>query len=178
MCRFKNFQFERTSTEMKTTAESYLRSNYDAYWSPEAAGERIEQFPCNKLDQPSTNSKRKRAQALVGAMLSPGRDTEDDEILLVEDQVEEEDTTAVLSNACEARTLYHVQSEVDRYLLLPQIPHTTEDGRDADILSWWKLRSLEFPYLSKMARQFLALPCSSAGNVLQVVNGCLSPLCI
>ena len=27
---------------MKTTAENYLRSNYDAYWSPDAAGERIQ----------------------------------------------------------------------------------------------------------------------------------------
>ena len=56
------------------------------------------------------------------------------------------------------------QTEVDRYLQLPQAPHVTEDGKDVDILIWWRDRSWEFPFLSKMARQFLALPCSSAGK--------------
>ena len=163
---------------MNMTAEkNHLRVNYVTSWSSEAAGERIGQFPCNKLDQPSKNSKRKRSQALVGAMLSPGRDTEDDEILLAEDQVEE-DAIAGPSDTCEVQEVNKFQSEVDRYFLLPQIPHTTEDGRDADILSWWKLRSLDFPYLSKMARQFLALPCSSASKFIYLVNGCRLPLCI
>ena len=39
----------------------------------------------------------------------------------------------------------------------------TEKGNDVDIVSWWRDRSKEFPHLSKMARQYLALPCSSAG---------------
>jgi hypothetical protein len=53
-------------------------------------------------------------------------------------------------------------TEVDRYLSLPQ-EKACIGGRDLDILQWWKARAGEFPCLSKMARQFLALPASSAG---------------
>lgn len=38
-----------------------------------------------------------------------------------------------------------------------------EDGRDFDLLSWWKVHSTVFPNLSRMARQYLAFPASSAG---------------
>ena len=52
--------------------------------------------------------------------------------------------------------------EVDRYLRLPEIPLQTPSGQDQDILHWWKQHEIEFPNLSKMARQFLAAPASSA----------------
>ena len=55
------------------------------------------------------------------------------------------------------------RSEVDRYLQLPQLDHITEQGSDVDILTWWRDHSSTFPHLSKMARQYLAHPCSSAG---------------
>ena len=35
-------------------------------------------------------------------------------------------------------------------------------GNDQDILAWWRQEAPEFPHLSKMARQFLAAPASSA----------------
>ena len=52
--------------------------------------------------------------------------------------------------------------EVDRYLRLPEIPLQTPSGQDQDILQWWRSHTSEFPNLSKMARQFLAAPASSA----------------
>ena len=52
--------------------------------------------------------------------------------------------------------------EVDRYLRLLEIPLQTPSGQDQDILHWWKQHENEFPNLSKMARQFLAAPASSA----------------
>ena len=52
--------------------------------------------------------------------------------------------------------------EVERYLRLPEIPLQTPSGNDQDILLWWKQHESEFPNLSKMARQFLAAPASSA----------------
>ena len=52
--------------------------------------------------------------------------------------------------------------EVDRYLRLPEIPLQTPSGQDQDITHWWKQHASEFPNLSKMARQFLAAPASSA----------------
>lgn len=53
--------------------------------------------------------------------------------------------------------------EVERYLRLPQIALHNASGDDQDILYWWKEQSTNFPFLSKMARQFLASPASSAG---------------
>ena len=57
------------------------------------------------------------------------------------------------------------RSEVDRYLQLPQLDHSTDTGGDVDILKWWRDNSYNMPHLAKMARQYLAHPCSSAGNV-------------
>ncbi|CAK8563449.1 unnamed protein product [Lathyrus sativus] len=50
------------------------------------------------------------------------------------------------------------KSELDQYLeesLLPRVP-------DFDVLSWWKLNKLKYPTLSKMARDILSVPVSSA----------------
>ena len=45
-------------------------------------------------------------------------------------------------------------SEIDRYLRLPQIPVFDSAGKDQDILEWWRHEGVDFPNLSKMARQF------------------------
>ena len=52
--------------------------------------------------------------------------------------------------------------EVERYLRMPQIPVQDSTGCDQDILLWWKDHASLIPNLSKMARQFLAAPASSA----------------
>ena len=52
--------------------------------------------------------------------------------------------------------------EVERYLHLLEIPLQIPTGHDQDILYWWKAHATEVPNLSKMARQFLAAPASSA----------------
>jgi hypothetical protein len=52
--------------------------------------------------------------------------------------------------------------EIDRYLHLPEIPLQTPSRQDQDILHWWKQHASKFPNLSKMARQFLLAPASSA----------------
>jgi hypothetical protein len=49
-------------------------------------------------------------------------------------------------------------SEVDQYLLLPQL----SDGMAFDLLAWWKKHSTMWPNLSRMARQYLALPATSS----------------
>ena len=53
-------------------------------------------------------------------------------------------------------------SEIERYLRLPQIPVFDSAGKDQDILEWWRHEGVDFPNLSKMARQFLYAPASSA----------------
>ena len=53
-------------------------------------------------------------------------------------------------------------NEVERYLRMPQIPMTDVSGNDHNILNWWRDNESGFPHLSKMARQFLSAPASSA----------------
>lgn len=48
-----------------------------------------------------------------------------------------------------------VVSEVDRYLAQNVVPKTT------NVLNWWKQNSYEFPVLSRMAKDYLAIQCSS-----------------
>ena len=54
-------------------------------------------------------------------------------------------------------------TEVDRYLALPQQRAMLPSGVEASPLEWWKGNCVGMPHLAKMARQFLALPASSAG---------------
>ncbi|CAG8779304.1 7693_t:CDS:2, partial [Cetraspora pellucida] len=49
------------------------------------------------------------------------------------------------------------QTELDRYLLLPEINKTEENNP----LDWWKWRKAEFPILSILARRYLAIPATS-----------------
>ncbi len=53
--------------------------------------------------------------------------------------------------------------EVENYFRLPQIALHNVSGHDHDIFNWWKQNAPDIPFLSKMARQFLAAPASSAG---------------
>lgn len=66
-----------------------------------------------------------------------------------EDEMEEEEEPDVPTT----------KSEVEEYLLLSQIPFTMA----FDLLDWWRTRSAMWPNLSRMARQFLALPATSGG---------------
>ena len=52
--------------------------------------------------------------------------------------------------------------EVERYLRMTQIPMTDISGNDQNILNWWRDNESGFPHLSKMARQLLSAPASSA----------------
>ncbi|KAF2310597.1 hypothetical protein GH714_015215 [Hevea brasiliensis] len=61
-----------------------------------------------------------------------------------------------------------MKSELDQYLeesLLPRV-------HEFDVLSWWKLNKLKYPTLSKMARDILTIPVSTAApdSVFDTVN--------
>ena len=51
--------------------------------------------------------------------------------------------------------------EVELYLSMSQVDFNSL--RDDEVLDWWKIHKSMFPNLGRMARQFLALPASSAG---------------
>ena len=46
--------------------------------------------------------------------------------------------------------------EADKCLKMAPAPHET------DVLQWWTVHKVEFPSLSRMARQFLSIPATSA----------------
>lgn len=64
--------------------------------------------------------------------------------------------------------LYHVKraridpvmndDEIKRFEAFPRV------GENIDILAWWKSMSLQFPGLAKVAREYLAIPGSSASS--------------
>ncbi len=57
-------------------------------------------------------------------------------------------------------TSQQMKSELDQYLeesLLPRV-------QEFDVLGWWKLNKMKYPTLSKMARDILSIPVSTAGS--------------
>jgi len=68
-----------------------------------------------------------------------------------------------------------LETDLEKYLKLPELPLTMADGKPADILSWWKQRDHSLPAdpqtnrpeglprLARMARQYHNEPATSAG---------------
>lgn len=59
---------------------------------------------------------------------------------------------------------HHMKSELDQYLEEALVPRIQE----FDILDWWKLNTLKYPTLSKMARDVLAIPMSMVSPGLSI----------
>lgn len=60
-----------------------------------------------------------------------------------------------LYSSCETRPSASHASELEEYFNQPRASSTT------DILQWWKRHELQFPILSKIARDFLSIPATS-----------------
>lgn len=152
--RFKHFVFPGATLRMRNDAKKYFRAAYDADWSPEAMSKRAESIAgteeeqddegddCEAQEHVVASPPKKKARA-TGAAMFLGLDCVDD--------ADEEVEPAI------------PQSEVDVYLALPQMRAITPSGKEACPLEWWRGHQSTLPHLSKMARQFLALPASSAG---------------
>mgnify|MGYP006275782325 CR=1 FL=1 len=142
---------------MRSLAEQYLKGCFESNWSPEAA---TQQYRCDEEMKPSQRKtgKKRKAYSLVASLLSMDAWEEEEE------EMDKEDDDMDQLHHWDSDVNWNKYSEVERYLQLPQLPTTTEDGKDVDILAWWRKQLTNLPYLSKMARQYLALPCSSAGG--------------
>ncbi|CAG8771863.1 19530_t:CDS:1, partial [Racocetra fulgida] len=55
------------------------------------------------------------------------------------------------------RDEYIEQTEIDKYLMLPEIEPTETN----DLLVWWKQRRSDFPILCVLAKKYLAILASS-----------------
>jgi len=59
-----------------------------------------------------------------------------------------------------ATSTSELPSELDTYLAKPTIPRSGH----FDVLAWWRSNSLEYPILSRMARDILVVPASSVAS--------------
>lgn len=115
-------------------AYNYLRNNYDENFAPTCKLE-----PKHAAAPPPKKKLKKTALATF----------------LDDSDEEEEDIDVPLADLSRTDDV----TEVDTYLALPQVSKLPGD----DILTWWKSHAGMFPNLARMARQYLALPASSAG---------------
>ena len=186
--RFKLMNFLGCTAQMKTDAEEYLLENYKADWSPRAVAraERVAEKAAAAVLAAAMGS-----NAPEGDEDASGSDSDEPESMQVgdpESEVQEVEVAPIfktkkdvkkvakgglanfMSNFAQKAPSVAEQvpsasgdyEEVHRYLRLPQIPLQTSTGEDQNILLWWKDHAPSFPHLSKMARQFLAAPASSA----------------
>jgi hypothetical protein len=147
--------FEGCTAKWKLDAERYLAVAYESDWSPKAMStkeaeiDRLNVTAKPNKDQHVGTAKANDAKkptsgfsafsAFVFANGGEPHDVVDDEPANVQ-----------------------ITTEVDKYLQMPALPHS-RNGRDTCPLEWWKMHAPQLPHLAKMARQFLALPASSAG---------------
>lgn len=139
--RFKLMNFHGCTAEMKGNAEKWLKANYVADWGPERP-DNVDNVPA-----PLQAAKKKPPTSGFCAFMS-----------LVDGQVD----SGMDDQPEQPQPSQQAQSEVEKYLSLPQLP-LHRNGKDTNPLEWWKMHEHELPHLSKMARQFLAMPASSAG---------------
>jgi hypothetical protein len=134
--------FQGCSGDMKAKAEQYLKANYLADWSPPVVP---------PVSVPIALAARpKAATSGLVAMMN-----------LVNCQMGQLDNHDS-EHDDEPLQPVQLQTEVDKYLALPQLPYD-RNGKDTNPLDWWKLHAPQLPNLAMMARQFLAMPASSAG---------------
>ena len=143
--RFKNFQYSGATDEIRKLAHTYLRNNFQQNFLPKS----IKQPEAtSKPTIPEPRKKKKKSTVLATFLVSDDEDGSYDE---------DEDIDVPIAS------LVPGIEELDAYIGLPQVNHVDRNGEEVDVLLWWKEHAHMFPNLSKMARQYLAMPASSAG---------------
>lgn len=156
-CRFKLLDFPGMDARLRAKAQRFLRANYRADWAP--------------WESTETESSGEDTDVVVVNHLVPQQPKKQSALALFLADDEEPEETPVPEQPVAPR------DEVEEYLKLPQASSTNPDGSELDILSWWKIHEEQLPHLSKMARQFLALPASSAGAERIFTAAGKRPLC-
>jgi hypothetical protein len=135
-------------------AHSYLKNNFIQNFLPKPVILPTKQQEiCKRDDLPEPPQKKLKMSAL--ATFLDGDDDDDDLCDAADDDAEIDVPIATLA--------VPGSEELDAYLVLPQAHHINKSGVECDILEWWKTHAHMFPNLSKMARQYLGMPASSAG---------------
>jgi hypothetical protein len=61
------------------------------------------------------------------------------------------------------------ETELQRYLRIPLVPHSTKEGK-FNVVRFWAIHGGEFPTLKKAAKDYLATPATSS-TVERMFNG-------
>lgn len=147
--RFKNFDFKRADANTRAEARKWLIDVYVKDWAPAVEEEEQDDEVENTVPAPK---RQKRHNFLYSDSDSDGEDAEPEQATSDQDGG---DTRSQQPASKEDPR----REEVMKYLALPQV----QADEDFDLLEWWRAHESFFPNLAKMARQFLALPASSAG---------------
>ena len=71
--------------------------------------------------------------------------------------------TPSVPSSSEDIDLQAAMAELEAYVASPCIMSKNIDGSDVDILKWWKeIGEKRYPHIALMARQYLAVPATSA----------------
>ena len=140
-CRFKDFVFDRADKSLRPKAHELLKGNFKENFMPDE-DKKKPATTCNGRRPPPALAKpaKKKKKLSAAAALLMGDDDDGDA----------------------QETPITILDEVERYLALPQ-QKMVKNGVEFNLLLWWKDHESELPNLSRMARQYLALPASSCG---------------
>ena len=161
--RHKDYNFKGTTIADKLWANQILKATFEDKWA--AAVPTLAPAPA---PAPATAPAPAPAPAPVPAPAPAAASSSYADIFArpMEDDSDEEEEAAAVAT---------VETDLEKYLRLPELPLTMPDGRPADILSWWKERDHSLPAdpnsgrpeglprLARMARQYHSEPASSAG---------------
>ena len=157
--RFRRFRFKGSDFYDKNQAFQWFREEYLANWAPKTVHD-------EELDTDEVAKGKRKKCALTNDDSDISSDDESDgEGICSDDEgaVQNDDSDA---DACEDESDTGRLNEITVYLAGKQLENIPE----FDLLEWWFARRGEYPHLSKMMRQFLASPASSAG-VERLFNG-------
>ena len=166
--RFKNFDFKRVQNVCKcqpvapskcvcptpANARKWLINNFVENWAPQIEKANEEEEEGEEVVKEPAAKRRKT----VGFLDSDTEEDEDADESFASRLAADVEVSGE-SPKQPAKEEDHRREEVLKYLSLPAIQHTD----DFDLLGWWRTHQNLFPNLAMMARQYLALPASSAG---------------
>jgi hypothetical protein len=132
---FKAYDFVGSTAQEKMWALSEMRNEWLFTWKPKATAAETATAPEQQPGSSASHATKKRKVSL-GSVLGAIK--------------KEKETTADGGGG---------HDELEEYLASPDVT----DIDDFDLLKWWKAKESTWPALSKMAKQYLAAPASSAG---------------
>ena len=129
--------------DAKTNARAAFVAEYDINWAPAAPSS----VPPSPAASPSSNPPSSNSPCGTYKQVGMGSFV---------DYLQALQAHGIIPDDPPATTSTAEASEAEKYLEMAPASH------DVDVLHWWATNSKTFPHLSRMARQFLSVPATSA----------------